>query len=99
MSYWFIIGTAPPVRVFMCIHVFCLLSQVLNEFDMSRTRTGYGFTGTCHHGKNVSTHQICSQNPVNSVELMNSLTEHVKSWVVVCWDVMMYCRDVLLCSQ
>ena len=33
----------------------------------------YGFTGMCHHvknswfhGKHVSTHQICSQNPVKS---------------------------------
>ena len=29
MSYWFMIGTAPPVRVFTCIHVFCLLSRVV----------------------------------------------------------------------
>ena len=39
MSYWFIIGTAPPVCIFMCIYVFCLLSRVLNEFDTSCTRS------------------------------------------------------------
>ena len=40
VSYWFIIGTAPPVRVFVCIHVnTCVLplSWIFNEFDMSRT--------------------------------------------------------------
>ena len=38
MSYWFIIGTAPPVRVFMCIHVNTrALPRILKEFDTSRT--------------------------------------------------------------
>ena len=73
--------------VFMWIHVFCL------------GQNWYGFTGMCHHmknswfhGKRVSIHQICSQNPVNSreliepVELVNSLKEHVKSRVVFCWE-------------
>ena len=37
VSYWLVIGTAPPARVFTWMHMFCLLSWVLNEFDTSRT--------------------------------------------------------------
>ena len=40
VSYWFIIGTAPPVQVFMCIHMNTHVLPVvmsLNEFDSSCT--------------------------------------------------------------
>ena len=41
MSYWFIIGTAPPVRVFMCIHMNTHVLPVnCHEFDTSCVRTG-----------------------------------------------------------
>ena len=112
VSYWFIIGTAPPVRVFVCIHVnTCVLplSWFFNEFDMSRTGLELvrfqwyvrviTWKNLWFHSKQVSTHQMCSQNPVNSrtetrelsqLKLMNSLTEQVKSRVVVCW----VCFDV-----
>ena len=77
--------------------MFCLLSRVLNEFDTSRTGSEpvqfHWYVSS--HEKLVSTHQICSQNGeftygnmfIEPVELVNSLTEHVKSWVVVCWEV------------
>ena len=52
VSYWFIIGTAPPVQVFMCIHVNTRVLPVVTS--LTRVILGqnwYGFTGTCHHVK------------------------------------------------
>ena len=59
VSNWFIIGTAPPVRVFMCIHVNSTeytCSACCHEFLPSLTwavlgQNRYGLTGTCHHVK------------------------------------------------
>ena len=33
ISYWFIIGTAPPVRDFMCIHVNTRILPVVTSFE------------------------------------------------------------------
>ena len=33
MSHWFIIGTAPPVGVFMCIHVNTRVLHVVMSFE------------------------------------------------------------------
>ena len=64
-----------------CFHVYSreyTCSAYCHKFWTSLPRVvlgqnRYGFTGTCHHvkhswlhGKHVSTHQICSQNPMNS---------------------------------
>ena len=50
----------------------------------------YGFTGTCHHVKKlVISRETRIDTPnlsTEPVELMNSLTEQVKSRVLVCWD-------------
>ena len=92
-SYWFIIGTAPPVRFFMCIYsLVYTCSACCHEFWTSFTQVvlgqnWYSFTGTCHHlknslfhGKHVSTHQICSQNPVNSCTETHELSQ-LNSWI------------------
>ena len=57
MSYWFIIGTAPPVHVFMWIHVntrvlpvVTSLERVWHELYWARQKW-YSFTGTCRHVK------------------------------------------------
>ena len=78
-----------------CFHVYSreyTCSACCHEFWMSLTRVvldqnWYGFTGTCHHvknlwfhGKNVSTHQICSQNPVNSHMETRELSQ-LNSWI------------------
>ena len=50
VSYWFIIGTSPPVRVFMCIHVNThVLPVVTSLTQVELGQNWYGFTGTCHH--------------------------------------------------
>ena len=82
----------------MWIHVFCLLSQVLNEFDMSRT--GLELVRFHWHVSSRENLVISRETHVDtpnlftepseftwteSVELVNSLTEHVKLQVVVCW--------------
>ena len=100
MSYWFIIGTTPPVRVFMCIHVNTrVLPACCHKFWMSLTQVvlgqnWYGFTGTCLHVKNSCFH--CKHGSrhkffhrirwIEPIVLVNSHTEHVKSQVVVCWE-------------
>ena len=76
----------------MCIHVNTHVLPVVISFERVwhesywvRTVNWYGFTSTCHHvkklwfhGKHVSTltHQICSQNPLNSHEL-----SQLNSWI------------------
>ena len=56
----------------MCFHVFCLLLQVLNEFDTSHTGSEL-----------VWFHWYVSSRE----KIVNSLSEHVKSRVLVCWVV------------
>ena len=106
VSYWVIIGTAPPVRVFMCIHVNTCVLPVVTSFE----RIWHEFTGLELHGT-VSlvrvimwktrdfTLNTCQHTRVftesgeftygnmwiEPVELVNSVTEHVKSQVIVCW--------------
>ena len=74
-----------------CFHVYSreyTCSACCHEFWTSLTRVilgqnWYSFTGTCHHvksswfhSKRGSTHQICSQNLVNSREL-----SQLNSWI------------------
>ena len=106
MSYWFIIGTAPSVRVlcvFTWIHVFCLLLRVLNEFDMSHTGSELVWFQwhVSSREKLVISRETRVDTPhfftesgefmwIEPVELVNSLTEYVKSQVVVCWLMLIY---------
>ena len=46
MSYWFIIGTAPPVPVFMCIHVNTHALPVVKSFEQVWHKTYWVRTGT-----------------------------------------------------
>ena len=74
-----------------CFHV-CFCSACCHKFWTSLTRfilgqNWYAFTGTCHHVKNswfhskhVSTHNICSQNPVNSRTETHELSQS-NSWI------------------
>ena len=64
--------------VFTWIHVFCLLSRILNEFDTSRT--GSDLKNLWFNSKHVSTHQMCSQNPVNSRTETRELSQ-LNSWI------------------
>ena len=79
----------------MCFHVYSheyTCSACCHEFWTSLTRVilgqnWYGFTGMRHHvknswfhGKHVSTHQICSQNPVNSHTETRELSQ-LNSWI------------------
>ena len=60
VSYWFVIGTAPPVSVFMCIHVNTRVLPVvtsLNDFDTSRTRSEL-----VRFHWYVSSRKICKKN-------------------------------------
>ena len=84
----FIIGTAPPVYVFVCIHMNTrVLLVVMSLTRVVLGQNWYDFTGTCHlvknswfPGKHVSTHQICSQNPVNSRTETCELSQ-LNSWI------------------
>ena len=46
MSYWFIIGTAPPVCVFMCIHVNTRVLPVFMNFERVWHESYWVRTGT-----------------------------------------------------
>ena len=101
-SYWFIIGTAPPVHVFVCIHVNTHVLPVVTSFERVWhepywVRTGtvslacvitwktHDFTvNTCRHATFFT--ESGEFTLIEPVELVNSLTEHVKSRVIVCWD-------------
>ena len=64
--------------------MFCLLSQVLNVFDMSQT----GPELVRFHWHISSREKLVISREfmgIDPVELVNSLTEHVKSRVVVYW--------------
>jgi len=87
VSYWFIIGTALPVRVFMCIHVNTRVLSVVTGFEWVWHELYWGRTGTVSLVRlitwktrdftgNTYQHQICSQNPVNSREL-----NQLNSWI------------------
>ena len=103
VSYWFIIGTAPPVCVFMCIHVNTRVLPVVTSFERVWHESHWVRTGTvslvcvitwknhdfpvntCRHIKFV--HSIRWNTWIEPVELVNSLIEHVKPRVIVCWDI------------
>ena len=86
-TYWFIIGTTPPIRVFMCIHMNTSVLPVVPSFEWVWHESYLVRTGmvsmACYHVKNLwfhckhaSTHQFFSQNPVNSREL-----SQLNSWI------------------
>ena len=95
VSYWFLIGTAPPVHVFMCIHGNTRVLPVVTSFERVRYESYWVRTGTvslAHVIKwktRVDTLNVFTESGeftwIEPVELMNSLTEHVKWQVVVCW--------------
>ena len=95
MYYWLIIGTASSVRIFMCIHMgphsheyTCSACwQCCYEFDTSRTGAElvqFRWYVSSHEQPNLFM-ESCEFTWIEPVELVNSLTEHVKSRVIVCW--------------
>ena len=80
--------------------MFCLLSQALNKFDTSLTGSElvrfHWYVSSCE--KLVISQETCVDTPnlftesgeftcIEPVELVNSLTEPVKTRVLVCWVV------------
>ena len=51
VSYWFIIGTAPPVCVFMCIHENTRVLLVVTSFERVWHESYWVRTRTYHHMK------------------------------------------------
>jgi len=83
----------------MCFHTYSreyMCFACCHEFWTSLSLTWvvlgqnwYGFTGTCRHDFTVNTPNLFTESGefvwIEPVDLVISLTEHVKSRVVVCW--------------
>ena len=92
--------------LFMWIHMFCLLSRDFNEFDTSRTGSELVLFHwyVSSREKLVDTPNFFTESGkftygntwIELVELVSSLTEHVKSRVLVCWVYLTLYRRVLM---